>query len=108
VLEQAIKVPLYDCRDCGDCSLPDVAYLCPESQCPKGERNGPCGGSHVGLCEVAPKRCVWVRAYERLKPYGEELAMLERPPVIVDNRLRRTSAWANTFLERDHFAKGAS
>ncbi len=107
VLEQAVKVPLYDCRDCGDCSLPDVAYLCPESQCPKGERNGPCGGSHDGICEVAPKRCVWVRAYERLKPYGEELAMLERPPAIVDNRLRRTSAWANTFLERDHFAKGA-
>ncbi len=108
VLEQAIKVPLYDCRDCGDCSLPDVAYLCPESQCPKGERNGPCGGSHDGTCEVSPNRCVWVRAYERLKPYGEELTMLERPPVIVDNRLRRTSAWANTFLERDHFAKGAS
>jgi methylenetetrahydrofolate reductase (NADPH) len=106
VLEQAVKVPLYDCRDCGDCSLPDVAYLCPESQCPKGERNGPCGGSHDGICEVPPRRCVWVRAYERLKPYGEELAMLERPPVIVDNRLRRTSAWANTFLERDHFAKG--
>ena len=106
VLEQAVKVPLYDCRDCGDCSLPDVAYLCPESQCPKGERNGPCGGSADGICEVLPRRCVWVRAYERLKPYGEELAMLERPPVIVDNRLRRTSAWANTFLERDHFAKG--
>ena len=106
VLEQAVKVPLYDCRDCGDCSLPDVAYLCPESQCPKGERNGPCGGSHDGICEVLPKRCVWVRAYERLKPYGEEPTMLERPPVIVDNRLRRTSAWANTFLERDHFAKG--
>jgi methylenetetrahydrofolate reductase (NADPH) len=106
VLEQAVKVPLYDCRDCGDCSLPDVAYLCPESQCPKGERNGPCGGSYDGICEVEPRRCVWVRAYERLKPYGEELAMLERPPVIVDNRLRRTSAWANTFLERDHFAKG--
>ena len=107
VLEQAIKVPLYDCRDCGDCSLPDVAYLCPESQCPKGERNGPCGGSHEGICEVLPRPCVWVRAYERLKPYGEELTMLERPPVIVDNRLRRTSAWANTFLERDHVAKGA-
>jgi methylenetetrahydrofolate reductase (NADPH) len=106
VLEQAVKVPLYDCRDCGDCSLPDVAYLCPESQCPKGERNGPCGGSHDGICEVLPKRCVWVRAYERLKPYGEELAMLERPPVIVDNGLKRTSAWANTFLGRDHFAKG--
>jgi hypothetical protein len=32
--------------------------------------------------------------------------MLERPPVIVDNSLRRTSAWANTFHERDHVAKG--
>ena len=26
--------------------------------------------------------------------------MLDRPPVIVDNRLRRTSAWANTFRAR--------
>jgi len=32
--------------------------------------------------------------------------MLERPPVIADNRLRRTSAWANTFLQRDHITKG--
>jgi hypothetical protein len=31
--------------------------------------------------------------------------MLDRPPVIQDNALRRTSAWANTFLRRDHFAK---
>lgn len=105
VLEQALKIPLYDCRDCGDCSLPDVAYLCPESQCPKGERNGPCGGSHDGTCEVLPRRCVWVRAYERLKPYGEELTVLDRPPVIVDNALRRTSAWANTFRGRDHFSR---
>lgn len=105
VLERAVKVPLYDCRDCGDCSLPDLAYLCPESQCPKGERNGPCGGSHDGICEVDLRRCVWVRAYERLKPYAEELSMLERPPVIVDNRLKRTSAWGNTFLGRDHVAK---
>ena len=28
--------------------------------------------------------------------------MLERPVVIHDNALRRTSAWANTFLGRDH------
>ena len=27
--EQASKVPLYGCRDCGDCSLPDIAYLMP-------------------------------------------------------------------------------
>jgi len=105
VLERAVKVPLYDCRDCGDCSLPELAYLCPESQCPKGERNGPCGGSHDGICEVQPRTCVWVRAYDRLKPYGQELSMLDRPPVVVDNALRRTSAWANAFLGRDHVGR---
>ncbi len=104
VLEQAVKVPLFDCRDCGDCSLPDLAYLCPESQCAKNQRNGPCGGSHDGRCEVPGKPCVWAEAYRRLKPYGEELSMLDRPPVIQDNALRRTSAWANTFLGRDHYA----
>ena len=108
VLEHAVKVPLFDCRDCGDCSLPDVAYLCPESQCPKGERNGPCGGSHDGVCEVLPRPCVWVRAYDRLKPYGEELTLLDRPPVVVDNALRRTSAWANTYLGRDHYGRAAA
>ena len=105
VLEQAVKVPLYDCRDCGDCSLPDIAYLCPESHCAKNQRNGPCGGARDGRCETGDRPCIWAEAYRRLKPYGEELAMLDRPPVIGDNRLRRTSAWANTFLERDHFAR---
>ena len=108
VLEHAVKVPLFDCRDCGDCSLPDVAYLCPESQCPKGERNGPCGGSHDGICEVLPRPCVWVRAYDRLKPYGEELKMLDRAPVLVDHALERTSAWANTYLGRDHYGREAT
>jgi hypothetical protein len=31
--------------------------------------------------------------------------MLERDPVIQDNILRGTSAWANTFLGRDHYAR---
>ncbi|MFI5259609.1 MAG: methylenetetrahydrofolate reductase C-terminal domain-containing protein [Candidatus Limnocylindrales bacterium] len=106
VLEQAIKVPLFDCRDCGDCSLPDIAYLCPEGQCVKGQRNGPCGGSHAGECEIPGKRCIWARAYGRLAPYGENDGVLERPPVICDNALRRTSAWANTFLGRDHNTRG--
>jgi len=108
VLEQAAKVPLYDCRDCGDCSLPDIAYLCPESRCPKDQRNGPCGGTHDAICEVEDHPCIWSLAYDRLKPYGDEDAMLRRPPVIQDNALRRTSAWANTYLGRDHFARRAS
>ncbi|HEY6056574.1 MAG TPA: methylenetetrahydrofolate reductase C-terminal domain-containing protein, partial [Candidatus Limnocylindrales bacterium] len=107
VLEQAAKAPLFDCRDCGDCSLPDMAYLCPESQCAKSQRNGPCGGSADGRCEVVDRPCVWVRAYDRLKPFGEELTMLDRPPAIVDNRLRGTSAWANAFRGRDLIARRA-
>ncbi len=108
VLEQAVKVPLYDCRDCGDCSLPDIAYLCPESHCQKNQRNGPCGGAKDGMCEVPGHTCVWADAYRRLKPYGEERAMLDRAPVLQDNDLRRTSAWANTFLGRDHYAARAA
>ena len=105
VLEQASKVPVYHCRDCGDCSLPDVAYLCPQSECVKNQRNGPCGGTKAGMCEVLDKECIWLRAYDRLKPFGQEEKMLERPVVFRDASLRNTSAWANTFLLRDHHAK---
>jgi hypothetical protein len=31
--------------------------------------------------------------------------VLTRPPVLQDNALRRTSAWANTYLGRDHLAR---
>jgi methylenetetrahydrofolate reductase (NADPH) len=107
VLEQVGKLPLFDCRDCGDCSLPEIAYLCPESQCAKNQRNGPCGGSNDGRCEVPGRACIWATAYERLKPFGEETGMLERPIAVQDNGLRRTSAWANTYLERDHLGRAA-
>lgn len=103
--ECAAKTPLFGCEDCGDCSLPEIAYLCPESQCAKNQRNGPCGGSHDGLCEVGERECIWARAYERLKPYGEEISMLDGPVVFNDNALRGTSAWANTFLGRDHITR---
>jgi methylenetetrahydrofolate reductase (NADPH) len=105
VAEHVSKLPLYNCKDCGDCSLPEIAYLCPESQCAKNQRNGPCGGSHDGICEVAERECIWARAYERLKPYGEETSMLDGPAVFNDYALRGTSAWANTFLGRDHTAR---
>jgi methylenetetrahydrofolate reductase (NADPH) len=103
--EQAAKVPLFHCRDCGDCSLPDIAYVCPESQCAKNQRNGPCGGTREGLCEVYDSECIWSQAYERLKAYGEEESMLDGPAVVKDNALARTSAWANTFLGRDHHSR---
>ena len=34
--------------------------------------------------------------------------MLDREPVLQDNALRGTSAWANTFLGRDHLVAATS
>ena len=58
-----------------------------------------------GLCEVYDTECIWSQAYERLKAHGEEESMLDSPVVVQDNALAGTSAWANTFLSRDHLAR---
>ena len=106
-IERMTKTMLYDCKDCGDCALPDIAYLCPMSQCPKNIRNGACGGSYDGWCEVYPgkKKCIFVRAYARLKSSGKEDHLDHEviPPWNVD--LNQTSAWINLYLGRDHNAK---
>lgn len=104
-LEREAKHLGYGCQDCGDCSLPDCAYLCPLASCSKHSRNGPCGGSAGGLCELLDKDCFWARVYERLKYYGESERMLEGPAVFYDARLKHTSAWANTYLGRDHASR---
>ncbi len=105
ILEHATKAALFRCKDCGDCSLPDMAFLCPESQCAKNQRNGPCGGTRDGLCEVDDFECVWSRVYDRLKFAGHEQQMLDHAPVIQDESLRGTSSWANALLGRDHAAR---
>ena len=106
-LEHLTKVMLFDCKDCGDCALIDVAYLCPMSQCPKNQRNGACGGSFEGWCEVYPgkKRCVYVSAYARLKKHGEEEQLDNGivPPCNWD--LYQTSSWINFYLGKDHTSK---
>ena len=104
-VEHGSKLALYGCRDCGDCSLPDCAYLCPKFSCSKCGRNGPCGGSANGRCERDDKDCIWARAYERLKSYGEAEGMLDGPTVFYNSELKNTSAWANFYLDRDHSAK---
>lgn len=105
VLEHASKSAMFGCKDCGDCSLPDIAFLCPESQCAKNQRNGPCGGTRDGKCEVADFECIWAKAYDRMKYEGVERKMLTHAPVIQDECLRGTSSWANALLERDHHSK---
>ena len=106
-LEKQSKHLIYGCKDCGDCSLPDCAYLCPNVSCSKSARNGPCGGSRNGRCELDDKECIWARAYERLKSFGEEEKLLDHGPVYYNADLKNTSAWANTYLDRDHHAPSA-
>jgi methylenetetrahydrofolate reductase (NADPH) len=103
-VERVSKLAMYGCKDCGDCSLPDCAYLCPKKYCSKCCRNGPCGGSAAGRCELDDKECFWARIYERLKRYGESETMLDRPVTIYNATLKDTSSWVNTFLDRDHHA----
>jgi methylenetetrahydrofolate reductase (NADPH) len=106
-IEYCSKVALYRCKDCGDCALFDIAYLCPVSQCPKDQRNGPCGGSYNGWCEVYPgkQHCIWVQAYDRLKTQGkaDEIGKYIIPPC--NWALWQTSSWVNYFLGRDHSNK---
>ena len=106
-VERWSKSALYACKDCGDCALFDAAYLCPVSQCPKDQRNGPCGGSFQGWCEVYPedKLCIWVKAYLRLKSQNreDEIGRYLVPPC--NWELHQTSSWINYFLGRDHNAK---
>jgi methylenetetrahydrofolate reductase (NADPH) len=104
--ERQIKRLLFDCQECGDCALFDIAYLCPMSKCAKSQRNGPCGGSRLGMCEAdEEKKCVWVMAYRRLNSIGklDQIRTNYVPPV--DWALQKTSSWANFFMGRDHTAK---
>jgi len=105
--EHLAKVILFGCQNCGDCGLFDVAFLCPLSQCPKNQRNGPCGGSFNGWCEVYPneRQCIWVRAYDRLKGHNKEQEINDHTAPPNDWELQYTSSWLNFYLGRDHSAR---
>lgn len=103
-IERVSKEMAFGCKDCGDCSLPETGYICPRKACSKTGRNGPCGGSADGRCELGDKDCLWARAYDRLKFYGEAQKMLDGPAVFYNASLEGTSSWANTFRNRDHHA----
>ncbi len=108
-IEHIIKVILFSCMNCGDCALFDVAYLCPVSQCPKNQRNGPCGGSYEGWCEIYPneRKCIWVRAYKRLKAAGREAEIGDNFVPPCNWELWDTSSWLNFYLGLDHSSRRA-
>jgi methylenetetrahydrofolate reductase (NADPH) len=98
--EFAFKSPMFGCQACGNCVLGDMEYVCPQT-CPKQLRNGPCGGTNNGQCEVIPEQaCIWVKVYDRAKASDElQLLKVYIPPP--DRSLKGTSSYINYFLEKD-------
>jgi methylenetetrahydrofolate reductase (NADPH) len=98
-VEMAVKQPAFGCQACGNCVLGHLEYVCPQT-CPKQLRNGPCGGTDMGRCEVVDQPCIWNQVYERAAGAGrvDDLRVYVPPP---DRSLTGTSSWLNYFLERD-------
>lgn len=97
-VEALMKGLVFDCHACGQCVLRQTGLICPMS-CPKGLRNGPCGGTLHGECEVYPdKPCVWVRIHRRVGAESLELPALLPSP---DARLHNTSSYLNFLAGRD-------
>ncbi|WKZ35214.1 MAG: methylenetetrahydrofolate reductase C-terminal domain-containing protein [Anaerolineales bacterium] len=95
-IEKAIKGPLFGCRMCGNCLLQETAFICP-MECPKGERNGPCGGSTKEHCYVDETRpCIWYKIYERSFRMGREEKLLEVLPPLDWDKVG-TETWGDVF-----------
>ncbi len=98
--EFAFKKPVFGCEACGNCVLGLMEYVCPMT-CPKNLRNGPCGGTFNGQCEVIPeKACIWVAVYDRAKA-AERVADLKTYIPPRNRALEGTSSYINYLLDKD-------
>jgi len=95
-IEIIVKGPLFGCRMCGNCLLQETAFICP-MECPKGLRNGPCGGSTPEKCYVDETRpCIWYKIFERSFKMGREEMLLEvLPPLDWDKT--GTESWGDVY-----------
>jgi methylenetetrahydrofolate reductase (NADPH) len=94
--ELLVKGPVYGCRMCGNCVLQETAYICP-MECPKGLRNGPCGGIESENCYIDETRpCVWYRIYERAVQTGNEKSLLEVLPPLDWDKVG-TDTWSDVI-----------
>jgi methylenetetrahydrofolate reductase (NADPH) len=93
-VEIIVKGPLFGCRMCGNCLLQETAFICP-MECPKGLRNGPCGGSTPERCYVDETRpCIWYKIYKRSFKMGREEMLLEVLPPL-DWEKTGTETWGD-------------
>ena len=107
-VEKLVKIPLFDCRMCGQCILHSTGMTCPMT-CPKNLRNGPCGGVRLNNhCEVKPEMvCIWFNAYNRAQRlfWPEEMHDVQPP---VDRQLKDGSSWVNYLTGRDQIVSGCN
>jgi 5,10-methylenetetrahydrofolate reductase len=83
---------------CGNCLLQETAFICP-MECPKGARNGPCGGSTEEHCYVDETRpCMWYRIYERAFKMGREEMLLEVLPPLDWDKVG-TETWGDVVKQ---------
>ena len=97
-LERMVKGPLFGCRMCGNCLLQETAFICP-MECPKGVRNGPCGGSIEEHCYVDETRpCIWYKIYDRAFKLGREEMLLEVLPPLDWDKVG-TETWGDVVVQ---------
>lgn len=93
--EKWIKEKLFDCQTCGQCILTHTKLVCPMN-CPKGLRNGPCGGTLDGKCEVIPEiDCVWTNIEKKKSHKNYKIHL---PP---DPSLLNTASYVNLINGKD-------
>lgn len=98
-VELGVKGPLFGCRLCGNCLLQETSLICP-MECPKGLRNGPCGGiTPEKNCYVDDTRkCIWYAIYTKALKKGNEETLLEiLPPV--DWSKAGTETWGDVVRQ---------
>ncbi|MEI2610525.1 MAG: methylenetetrahydrofolate reductase C-terminal domain-containing protein [Candidatus Promineifilaceae bacterium] len=97
-IERFVKGPLFGCRMCGNCLLQETAFICP-MECPKGARNGPCGGSTEAHCYVDPTRpCIWYHIYDRAFRLGREEKLREVLPPLDWDKVG-TETWGDVVRQ---------
>jgi methylenetetrahydrofolate reductase (NADPH) len=109
-VERLVKGPLWGCRMCGNCLLQETAFIC-AMECPKGIRNGPCGGSTQEHCYVDETRpCIWYRINERAFRMGRQEMLLEVLPPLDWDKVG-TETWGDVVKQirkvgTAHFVSG--
>lgn len=94
--EKWLKEQMFGCQTCGQCILSHTELICPMN-CPKGLRNGPCGGTLDGKCEVIPELdCVWTNI--EAKKGGKKQQKIHLPP---KEELLNTASYVNLINGKD-------